>query len=293
VGIEQLEAHPECAFVSGRCNNIAADGSPLKDPPRLHVEGDHYLALLRRCYIWPPAVVMFRRAALEAVGGFDTSLRAAEDYEMYLRLARRFPVCNHKGAIAEYRRHDASATWDHALMLSTSVGVLRSQREHVRRQKHYEEAYKAGIKWEQGKFGDPLVEEVKAQVKEGKWRRALRGVLVLLRYYPQGLALLSERRMLARRLQVSKQRLEVRERHLKELEGGAREEVSEDALAEERQKVQRLRKRIPRLEQRIRKLDLRSQNGLKGKVRTWFERFGRVRGKASSRSVTSKPAKPE
>src|SRR3712207_793010 len=76
--LKYLEAHPERAFVSGTSRYIAADGSPLPTPPRLpprlHVEGDHYLVLLHRCYIWPPAVVMYRRAVLETVGGFDTSL---------------------------------------------------------------------------------------------------------------------------------------------------------------------------------------------------------------------------
>src|SRR5918995_457239 len=189
-GVRELEAHPECAFVSGRCNNIGPDGSPLKDPPRLHVEGDHYLALLRRCYIWPPAVVMFRRWVFEAVGGFDTSLRSSEDYEMYLRVARRFPVCNHKG------------------------------------------------------------------------------VLVLVRYYPQGLALLSERRMerhrLARRLRASKQELEAHEWQLKELEDT---QASESALEEERQEVQVLRKRIRKLERRIQNLDRESQSGLVPRIR--------------------------
>jgi glycosyltransferase involved in cell wall biosynthesis len=292
VGIEQLEAHPECAFVSGHCRWISGDGSPLAGWKQDRVEGDPYVELLRGCPIFVPAVT-YRRSVFESVGGFDTSFKASEDYDLYYRIARKFPIYCYDTLVAEIRRHDANMTHNSVLMLKAHLTALRPQWAHVKGDGRYEEAYRAGVRLWRDWYGDPLVEEVKAQLREGEWGRALRGVLVLLRYYPQGLALLSERRMLARRLQVSKQRLEVRERHLKELEGGAREEVSEDALAEERQKVQRLRKRIPRLEQRIRKLDLRSQNGLKGKVRKWFERFGRVRGKASSRSVTSKPAKPE
>src|SRR5918995_7521166 len=188
---------------------------------------------------------------------------------MYLRVARRFPVCNHEEVVAEYRQHGASMTRNLPRMLSHSVEVLRSQRGHVKGRKDYEEARKDGLRWDRGKYGDPLVEEVKAQLKEGEWGRALGGVLVLVRYYPQGLALLSERRterrMLARRLQVSKQRLEARERYLEELERGTREGEAEDALAEERQKVQRLKERIRRLEQRIQKLDRRAKKGVKGK----------------------------
>jgi glycosyltransferase involved in cell wall biosynthesis len=289
-GVEQLEAHPECAFSSGRCDHVAVDGTPLPHTPRLHVEGDPYLALLRRCYIWPPAVVVYRRSVFEAVGGFDTSLRSAEDYEMYLRVARRFAVCHHTEVVAQYRQHEASVTRRNSpLMLSHSVGVLRSEREHLKgRGERYQEAYEAGLRWEQGKYGDPLVGEVKAQLKEGQWVRALRGVLALLRYYPRGLALLSERRMerhrLARRLRARKQELEAYEWQLKELEDDALEDSdSEGALERKRQEIQGLRRRIRRLEQRIEEIDRWVQIGLGGKIWTLFRRLGGVRVKTSRR----------
>ena len=38
------------------------------------------------------ATVMYRRDRLEEVGGFDARLRCCEDYELYLRLARRYRV---------------------------------------------------------------------------------------------------------------------------------------------------------------------------------------------------------
>ena len=290
-GVRELEAHPECAFVSSRCDNIAADGSPFPPPARLHVEGDHYLALLRRCYIWPPAVVMFRRWVFEAVGGFDTSLRSSEDYDMYLRVARRFPVCNHEEVVAEYRRrHGANMSGDRARMLSHSVGVLRSQREQVKGRKDYEEARKDGLRRRQWTHGDPLVEEVRTQIKEGEWGRALRGVLVLVRYYPQGLALLvlnerrMERRRRALRIQSSKQELEAHERHLEELEGGAGEEVSESALAREYEELQQLRERIWRLERRTQNLDRESQSGLVLRIRKLVNRgVGHLRARLLGR----------
>jgi chaperonin cofactor prefoldin len=209
---------------------------------------------------------MFRRWVFEAVGGFDTSLRAAEDYEMYLRVARRFPVCNHEEVVAEYRHHGAGMTRNLPRMLSHSVGVLRSQRGHVKGRKDYETARKDGLRWERGRYGDPLVEEVRAQLKEGKWGRALRGVLVLVRYYPQGFTLLfMERRRLARRLEASKRKLETRERYLEDLEDTRKE--SESALAREREEVQRLSKRIGRLEQRIQDLNRQAQSGLRPRIR--------------------------
>jgi DNA repair exonuclease SbcCD ATPase subunit len=238
-------------------------------------------------------VVIYRRAVFEAVGGFNTSVNPSADYEMYLRVARRYPVCHHTEVVAQYRHHDENMSGDRARMLKYSIGVLRSQREHIKGRKLYEEAYRAGLRWERGRFGDPLVAEVKAQLKEGEWVRALQGVVALVRYHPQGAALLvlnerrMKRRILARRLQARKQELEPVERRLKELEEGStrpEEKGWEDAVAEERQKAQRLREGIQRLERRIRNLeDRRARKGRSGKVRRLFERLRRAREKASRR----------
>src|ERR671910_2706788 len=40
VGVRELESHPECAFVAGRCRFIAADGSPILRLEQEIVEGD-------------------------------------------------------------------------------------------------------------------------------------------------------------------------------------------------------------------------------------------------------------
>src|SRR5919199_804996 len=253
VGVRELEAHPQCAFVSGFWNNIATDGSPLPTPHLPHDERDHYLALLHSCYIRMHAV-MYRRSVFDSVGGFDTTLSASEDYDLYLRIARDYPVHHHGEVVAEYRRrHGANMTTDPARILSTSVSVHRSQRKHVRGHRQYEEAYRAGMRRRQWTHGDRLVGEVRGHLREHEWRGALRGILVLLRYYPRGLTLLLlnerriERRRLARQLERREQELRVYEQRL--------EEPGDTLMTKERREVQLLRERIRRLERRIRKLD--------------------------------------
>jgi glycosyltransferase involved in cell wall biosynthesis len=264
-GLERFEAaNPQCAFVSGHFRYIAADGSILQEVRQRIVGEDRYAALLQSNYIVMHATVMYRRAVFESVGGFDTSLGACEDYDMYLRIARRFPVCSYNKVVAEYRRHDTGMSSNPAIMLSTSVTVLRSQRKYVKRHKQYREAYEIGIRSWRDWYGDPLVEKLRASIKKRDWKRAVQSVPVLLRYYPQGLALLSGRRMarhmeqrrLARRLMVRKQELKVREQRLRELES-SRE--LERALVKECQEVQQLRRRIRLLERQIQNLDRGTQ----------------------------------
>jgi len=280
VGVKELEAHPECAFVFGYHNNIAVDGSPLATSHPPHDERDQYLALLHRCFIRMHAV-MYRRSVFEAVGGFDTSLSASEDCDLYLRITREYPVHHHGEAVAEYRRwHGANMTGYPALMLSTSVSVHRSQRKYIKRNKQYREAYKSGLRRRQWTHGDRLVGEVRASVREHEWERVLRGALLLLRYYPRGLPLLllSERRMQrrrpARRLQALVRELEVREQRLKESED-TREELGR-ALARERHEVQLLKRRIQRLRRRTQKLDQQPQD-MREKISKLLKRVDRIR----------------
>jgi hypothetical protein len=145
-GLKCLKANPGCAFASGRYRFVAEDGSLLRQPRERVVEKNSYVALLQRNYIGPPPVVVYQRDVLDSVGSFDDSLRGCEDYDTYLRIAERFPICSHEVVVAEYRRHGASASSNHALILSTSMIVLRKQRKHVKGNNLYQQAYTAGVK---------------------------------------------------------------------------------------------------------------------------------------------------
>ena len=68
LGATALDDHPECAFVFGRCTMMDRDGTLLTTPRYPRILRDHYRELLRRNYIWTPAVAMFRREAVERAG---------------------------------------------------------------------------------------------------------------------------------------------------------------------------------------------------------------------------------
>jgi glycosyltransferase involved in cell wall biosynthesis len=185
-GVNCLRAHPECGFVSGHYSRIASDGSPMRRRQPHCVERDHYQALLRRNYIAMHATVMYRKAIFESVGEFNTSLRACEDYDLYLRIAARIPVYCHDKVIAEYRQHDANMSNNHQLMLKSAVSVLQSQQKYIKGRKECEKAYQAGMKFWQSLFGDPLLGEVRTRLAHGEWRQAMREMLALQQSYPGG-----------------------------------------------------------------------------------------------------------
>jgi hypothetical protein len=210
---------------------------------------------------------MYRRSVFDAVGNFDTSYKAAEDYDLYYRILERFPVYCHETVVAEIRRHDANMTRDRTLMLKYNMAALRSQRKRVRGDARYSEAYKAGERLWRDWHGTPVVRQVRTHFQERRWGQGLKGIMALLRYYPQGIPLLIrrgvERDKVARRRRHHQRELETHEYKLRRLKehGGER---PWRAIKEERRKIQHHKARIRRLTSRLDALDRR--RGLKGLV---------------------------
>ena len=68
--------------------------------------------------------VLYRRERLVGIGGFDESLRRCEDYDVYLRLAQRYPVASHPAIVAEYRKHGQNMSSNPKEMLRWANAVL-------------------------------------------------------------------------------------------------------------------------------------------------------------------------
>jgi glycosyltransferase involved in cell wall biosynthesis len=189
VGRRELLAHPECALVWGYCVRISEHGQPLPTVPPPPVVDDPYEMLLRSNFIWTPAVAMFRRWMGAPLMRFDPAFDAAADYELYLRIARTFPMHGHTAVVAEYRLHGASMSRNAAVMLTSTMEVLRAQRPYVARRRAYARAYEEGRRSWQGFYGEQLVEQLSRQVRNPRrWIEAGSMMAVLARYYPRGLA---------------------------------------------------------------------------------------------------------
>jgi glycosyltransferase involved in cell wall biosynthesis len=187
LGASMLSERPECAFVFGRCQMMGHDGTLLPTPQQPRISLDHYRELLRRNYIWMPAMVMFRRDPLIRVGGFNGDVNASADYEMYLHIARHFPVHDHGQVVAHYRRHDTNMSGDAALMLRETLDVLRAQRPFLEGDAASLAAYDEGWRNWQEFYGSLLVTEIRGHVRQSRWADAFAKTMVLGRYHPRGL----------------------------------------------------------------------------------------------------------
>jgi GT2 family glycosyltransferase len=144
-GLDCLAEHPECAFVSGHCRVIDTTGSVLDAPRQRCIEHDHYVELLRGgTYIWCPASVLYRRRVFEFAHGFDPAMVPVEDYDLYLRITKNFPVHCHERVIAEYRQHSSNTSRDLARMQKAALAAHSAQWEFAKANNRYREAYSAG-----------------------------------------------------------------------------------------------------------------------------------------------------
>jgi hypothetical protein len=141
--------------------------------------------MLQSNFIWMPAQVVDRRDAFEASGGFDTTVNACADYDLYLRLTRTNPVACHRRVVAEYRYHHKNMSSDNALMLASALRALDRQWAYAMTSATYRRAYWKGRRFWREFYGSGLVEEIRAGIKAPGGRyRALRGAVILLRHHP-------------------------------------------------------------------------------------------------------------
>jgi len=195
-GIRLLERNPECAMAVGDHTFISAEGTFLAGSRKNVLAAHHYEALLKSNFIEMISTVLFRRDVFETVGGFDTSLRVAEDYELYLRVARSYPVCCHSAVVAEYRIHASNASHNSELMLTMTLQVLKSQARFVGLNVRRMIAFHEGFRIWRRQYGRQLASELARSISKLPAKDRTRKLLLLANHYPQGLLMIMFLRMM-------------------------------------------------------------------------------------------------
>jgi glycosyltransferase involved in cell wall biosynthesis len=99
------------------------DVSPLEQPDGLISRPATFLAEEQR--IMTPSMCV-RRSVYERIGGFHPELACAEDWEMWVRIAARFPVAYVSAPLALYRMHEESNTGRHLRRAAEVPYILRA-----------------------------------------------------------------------------------------------------------------------------------------------------------------------
>jgi GT2 family glycosyltransferase len=103
---------------------VAADAPTLmtSEPPA--GECDVTALLTGRCVVFTSTVLARRQAVVDA-GGFDETLHRCEDYDLWLRLARRGRLLYTREILGRRRLHPSSQSASPAAMLRAQIAVRR------------------------------------------------------------------------------------------------------------------------------------------------------------------------
>lgn len=173
-----LRADPGAVLVHGDHAVIDTDGRPVETfQVECHPSGDAHGQLLLNSWIVSPGQTLIRRWALARIGGFDRSLRGAEDWDLYLRLSRMGRFLHEPRTALYYRVHGQNASTRVLPMLASHLRVIQ---RHCR--------FRPLLAWRARRFATKayvprLIHLGCVARREGHWREALAAHL-----YAAGLA---------------------------------------------------------------------------------------------------------
>jgi glycosyltransferase involved in cell wall biosynthesis len=126
--VATLDAQPRTAVVSCYSALIDAEHRCLGWRFGGDANGDVYAEMLVWDVVSGGSVTLVRREALEAVGPFDETLRIREDWDMWIRLARRYEFATVPRVLVGYTRSAASSSRDYERLAEEGIRVLDKAR---------------------------------------------------------------------------------------------------------------------------------------------------------------------
>jgi glycosyltransferase involved in cell wall biosynthesis len=165
-----LEENPEVAFVYGGFWWVDSKRGFIGEE-RARTYTDQFAAVLARNHILMHGTVMYRTEILRLARGFDESLVRCEDYDIYLRLTKKYPIVSYEGIAAEYRRHGDNMTTNATGMLKAVRTVLARHAPTAQSSRDWRIAHAEGVRYWSSFWGQrveqSLIEECKGRRRPG------------------------------------------------------------------------------------------------------------------------------
>jgi hypothetical protein len=130
---EFMEKHPEIGVLGGAVEWIDQTGKALLTKYFPCLDSEIRAALLSYSPFCNPTM-MLRREVFAATGGFRRALAAAEDYDLWLRVAKRCELANLPHILLRYRVHPHQETQRNVRLMAVGALAARasaSRGEHV------------------------------------------------------------------------------------------------------------------------------------------------------------------
>jgi glycosyltransferase involved in cell wall biosynthesis len=111
--MEYAGAHPACGLVYTDMKTFDETGiieESVKVSRNLTLSSGYIFPQMFAETLFQTSAVLIRKSCLDAVGGFDESLRMGDDYELFLRIARHFELGYVDAPLVLYRQHPTQGT---------------------------------------------------------------------------------------------------------------------------------------------------------------------------------------
>ncbi|MFA7402532.1 MAG: glycosyltransferase family 2 protein [Pelobacteraceae bacterium] len=115
-----LRDHPDTGLLYGNAYYTDTEGSVIGS----YHTGEFELERLAAANIICQPAAFFRREPFEAVGGLDETLDFVMDYDLWVRIGKRFPCRHIPHLLATYRLHETSKTINSETLLRNSEESL-------------------------------------------------------------------------------------------------------------------------------------------------------------------------
>jgi len=127
---DKLQLQMECFNENSQVGLVYAkytsfrDGKELRTKPEKGYSGWIFKELLSKSFIQTSTVVV-KRECLDAVGPYDESFSLGDEYDMFLRIARKFQCSFIDKSLTRYRVHDTNASNNDFLFDNENLGVYK------------------------------------------------------------------------------------------------------------------------------------------------------------------------
>ena len=128
---EYMRCHPEVGLVYANCSTFNKQGivtEAYDGKHRIVYQGDIFDKLIVKNFI-ASITIMVRKECLDKVGLFPEDFMISEDWHLWLRIAKNYPIGYIDQPLAMYRWQKKSLTWDYAKSYPYRLRVLDEIKE--------------------------------------------------------------------------------------------------------------------------------------------------------------------
>jgi glycosyltransferase involved in cell wall biosynthesis len=123
IQMEHFNSNPQIGLVYAKYTSFRND-KELRTKPEKGYSGWIFKELLSKSFIQTSTVVV-KRECLDAVGPYDESFTLGDEYDMFLRVAKRFQCGFVDKELTRYRVHDRNASKDDLLFDKENLRVFK------------------------------------------------------------------------------------------------------------------------------------------------------------------------